>query len=192
MKLGDIARTARSLAGSAIGRRGRWVVGIAAALTIGLLLRSHLSRIPLSRASSLEFLAASVVVALGSIFLLLPTVVVRPNAELTREQLLKARNDVRTAGIQILGGAVLLAGLLFTNRSLQLNRQGQITDRFTKATDQLGSDKIDTRLGGIYALERIARDSQADQGPVMEVLTAFVREHAPVRQTGAASATTTV
>jgi hypothetical protein len=68
----------------------------------------------------------------------------------------------------------------------------QITDRFIKATDQLGSDKIDTRLGGIYALERIAGDSQADQGAVMEVLTAFVREHAPVPETGAASATTRV
>ena len=35
------------------------------------------------------------------------------------------------------------------------------------------------RLGGIYALERIARDSEKDHGPIMEVLTAFVRLHAP-------------
>jgi uncharacterized protein YjbI with pentapeptide repeats len=164
-----------------------------------LLLYSRLTEIPLSRVNSLAFLVGSVVVALGCVFFVLPNILVHPRADLTTEQLLKARNDVRTAGIQILGGAVLLVGLLFTNRTLDLNRQGQeltrqgqITDRFTKATDQLGSDKIDTRLGGIYALERIARDSQADQGPVMEVLTAFVREHAPVPQTGAASATTTV
>jgi uncharacterized protein YjbI with pentapeptide repeats len=35
------------------------------------------------------------------------------------------------------------------------------------------------RLGGIYALERIARDSESDHWAVMEVLTAFVREQAP-------------
>jgi hypothetical protein len=35
------------------------------------------------------------------------------------------------------------------------------------------------RLGGIYALERIARDSPADRNTIGEVLTAFVRSHAP-------------
>ena len=33
------------------------------------------------------------------------------------------------------------------------------------------------RIGGIYALERVARDSAKDQPTVMEVLTAFIREH---------------
>jgi hypothetical protein len=34
------------------------------------------------------------------------------------------------------------------------------------------------RLGGIYALERIARDSRRDHEPIMEVLATYVREHA--------------
>jgi hypothetical protein len=131
--------------------------------------------------------ALVIVALLGMILVVLPTFLVRPHSELDREKLLKARNDVRTAGIQIVGGTALLAGLLFTNRTLGLNQQGQITDRFTKATDQLGSEKLSTRLGGIYSLERIARDSKPDQGPVMEVLTAFVRDHA-----GAPTATSTV
>jgi Pentapeptide repeats (8 copies) len=38
---------------------------------------------------------------------------------------------------------------------------------------------LDVRLGGIYALERIARDSPADRATIGEVLTAFVRGHAP-------------
>ena len=38
---------------------------------------------------------------------------------------------------------------------------------------------MDVRLGGIYALERIARSSRDDHGPIMEVLTAFLREHSP-------------
>jgi hypothetical protein len=65
--------------------------------------------------------------------------------------------------------------------TLEITRQGQITDRFTRAIDQLGQhgpDKLDVRLGGIYALERIARESAEDHGPIMEVLTAYLREHA--------------
>ena len=59
----------------------------------------------------------------------------------------------------------------------ELDRQGQLTDRYTKAIDQLGSDKLDVRTGGIYALERVARDSARDHPTVMEVLIAFIREH---------------
>lgn len=68
-----------------------------------------------------------------------------------------------------------------TRDQLALSEQGQIADRFTKAVGQLGDkDSVDVRLGGIYALERIARDSPRDHSTVMEVLSAFVREHAPV------------
>ena len=35
------------------------------------------------------------------------------------------------------------------------------------------------RLGGIYALERLARESREDHGPIVEILTAYVRDHAP-------------
>jgi hypothetical protein len=103
----------------------------------------------------------------------------------------KSESDARTALIQIVAGLVLLGGLFFTYRTLLLNRetlllnrdtldldrQGQITDRFTKAIEQLGHQKLDVRLGGIYALERIAHDSPGDHRTIMEVLTAFVREH---------------
>ncbi len=54
-----------------------------------------------------------------------------------------------------------------------------MTDRYTKAIEQLGSKEIDVRIGGIYALERIARDSASDHPTVMEVLAAFVRDHSP-------------
>ena len=41
-----------------------------------------------------------------------------------------------------------------------------MTDRYTKAIEQLGSDKLDVRIGGIYALERIALDSDKDHLPL--------------------------
>ena len=62
-------------------------------------------------------------------------------------------------------------------RTYELTEQGQVTDRYTKAIKQLGSKKLDVRIGGVYALERIARDSARDHPTVMEVLGAFIREH---------------
>ena len=52
-----------------------------------------------------------------------------------------------------------------------------MTDRCAKAIEQLGWDKLDVRVGGICAIERVARDSARDHLTVMEVLTAFIREH---------------
>src|SRR4029450_5434869 len=78
---------------------------------------------------------------------------------------------------QILGGAALLVGLYFTSQTLRTMQEGQITDRFTKAITQVGDTNLAIRLGGIYALERIAKDSASDHWSVMEVLTAFVREY---------------
>jgi hypothetical protein len=76
-----------------------------------------------------------------------------------------------------LGAGLFAAGaLVFTARNFTLSREGQVTDRYTKAIKQLGSDKLAVRIGGIYALERVARDSAKDHPTVMEVLAAFVRE----------------
>jgi uncharacterized protein YjbI with pentapeptide repeats len=91
---------------------------------------------------------------------------------------LKAENDIRTTLLQGLGGLVLLFGAFTALRQYYLSQEGQVTERFTKAIDQLGSETLAVCLGGIYALERIAKDSARDRGPIMEVLTAFVRERA--------------
>jgi len=87
---------------------------------------------------------------------------------------------------QIFGGLFILVGLYFTyrritatERNVEVAQDSQITERFTRAIDQLGSEKLEVRLGGIYALERIARDSEKDHWSIMEVLTAYVRERSP-------------
>ena len=54
--------------------------------------------------------------------------------------------------------------------------QRRITESFSKAVEQLGSDKLEVRLGSIYSLERISKESPDDYWTVMENLTAFVRE----------------
>ncbi|MEM9144635.1 MAG: pentapeptide repeat-containing protein [Pseudomonadota bacterium] len=55
----------------------------------------------------------------------------------------------------------------------------RFAERFAKATEQLGSQNQAARLGAIYALDQIARDSQAHVAPVVETLCAFVRVSAP-------------
>ncbi len=89
------------------------------------------------------------------------------------------KNDVTKTTAQILGGAFFLFGLYFTWSNLVATQEKNITDLYTKAIEQLGSDRLEVRLGGIYALERIARQSEKDHGTIMEVLIAYVRENAP-------------
>ena len=102
-----------------------------------------------------------------------------------------AREAVRTQLLTLSAGVFAAGALTFTARNFTLSRrtveltrqtfelteQGQVTDRYTKAIEQLGSAKLDVRIGGIYALERVARDSTRDHPTVMEVLAAFIREH---------------
>lgn len=100
----------------------------------------------------------------------------------------KQRTDWSQIGTGLTGLAAV-AALVFTGLSLQATRDGQVTDRYNKAVEQLGNrDSIEVRIGGIYALERIAADSDRDHSTVMEVLSAFLRENAPAKSCQAASA----
>nr|WP_290224229.1 pentapeptide repeat-containing protein [Trichocoleus desertorum] len=67
-------------------------------------------------------------------------------------------------------------------KNAELTEERLITERFGKAVEQLGNESLQIRLGGIYALERIAKDSDSDYWPVMEVLTAFIREDTRSRE----------
>lgn len=80
-------------------------------------------------------------------------------------------------------GALLFTWLQVrqTGEEVRISEQGQITTRFNAAIGNLGSGSMDVRLGGIYALERIMKDSQPDQNTVVSVLTAYIRQHAPVQ-----------
>ncbi|MFL6311760.1 MAG: pentapeptide repeat-containing protein [Terriglobales bacterium] len=104
-------------------------------------------------------------------------------------------NEARKTLAQIVGGIAVLAGFYSTVQSLKVAQQsfalaqeGQITDRFSKAIEQLGAvdssghKKLEVRLGGIYALQRIADESRKDHWPIMEVLTAYIRDNAPIKK----------
>jgi uncharacterized protein YjbI with pentapeptide repeats len=103
---------------------------------------------------------------------------------LSPTQRLKAENDLRGTLVTMLAGlAVTVGGVLAALNLVSIQRlqwRAQVTERFTKAIEQLGQaddDKLDVRIGAVYALEQIARDSAELHWPIMEVLTAYLREH---------------
>lgn len=81
-----------------------------------------------------------------------------------------------------MGGLFFFVTAFFTWRNIQISEEKQVSERFSKAVEQLGSDQIQVRLGGIYSLERLAKDSPHDHWTVMEVLTAFIRETSSVNR----------
>jgi len=89
------------------------------------------------------------------------------------------QNDTRATLLQSFAGLVLVAGALATWRQVHISRHAQITDRMTRAVDQTASDNVHVRVSGIYALERIHKDSQEDRQTITRILTAFIRIRAP-------------
>ena len=88
-----------------------------------------------------------------------------------------ARDTARGRVLALGAGLLATGALLFTARRFVLSRDGRVTGRYATAREQLGCEKVDVRIGGIHALERVARDSPADHPAVMEMLAAFIREH---------------
>jgi hypothetical protein len=65
------------------------------------------------------------------------------------------------------------------NEQARIAQQGQITNLFSTAVEHLGSEQLPVRLGGIYALWRLIKDSpERDVISVIDILCAFVR-HPP-------------
>lgn len=86
---------------------------------------------------------------------------------------------VATIG-QILGSFALLIGLYFAWGNLTIARDSHITERFTRAVDQLGNQARDIRLGGVHALGRVSRESNKDHSIIITILTDYVRTNSNV------------
>lgn len=99
--------------------------------------------------------------------------------ELTPAQHAEDLGRVRTALLATLAGYIAILGAYYTARTFALNRRGQVTERFTRAIDQLGSQALDVRIGGLYALHRLSQESREDYVSIMEIFAAYVRDQAP-------------
>jgi hypothetical protein len=117
--------------------------------------------------------------------------------DLTAEQELKARNDVRGTLVQSLGGLVLAGGLVLTYSTYRQNRKEQdrsyelrmldqqhtyahrlteqVNELYAKAVEQLGHESAAVRLGGLYAIERLAQNNPQQRQTVVDVVCAYLR-----------------
>jgi hypothetical protein len=143
----------------------------------------------------LLFLAAGVVLIVWLLWWLPKRQVLAARKRLKTTEPPLAENEFRKTLAQIIGGLIILVGLLTTFDQLQIAQQeliensarsvrqlelaeaGQVTERFARAIEQLSSDRISLRVGGIYSLERIGKDSARDRAAVVRVLNTFVREN---------------
>lgn len=147
------------------------------------------SRWRATRAVVLALVGVAALAVLFVVLLVLPGMVVNHDlagGHLAAADRMNAVNNVRTTLLQAIGGAVVLFGAYATWRQLRVSqdglnatREGNVTDRFSRAVEQLGSDKLDVRIGGIYALWRIADHSARDHEAVVSIMAAYLRTHLP-------------
>ncbi|GLW67332.1 hypothetical protein Arub01_55750 [Actinomadura rubrobrunea] len=88
-------------------------------------------------------------------------------------------SSFRASVTQLLLGLGGVVALWFTWRNYRLSRRGQVTDRFIKALERLGSSEMYVRYGGVLALEQIVQDAPDQATHATQVLVVFVRDRAP-------------
>jgi uncharacterized protein YjbI with pentapeptide repeats len=93
-----------------------------------------------------------------------------------REKELKLIDDSRKTVATIVGGLFVVVGAIFTYSNYQLAFEGQVTERFSKSVALLKEPDVSVRTGGLFALERIAKDSPKDHPTIMETFAAYIRE----------------
>ena len=104
-----------------------------------------------------------------------------------------ARIDAMRAALTVGAGAAGAIALLITIRRQWLNERAQahdesvaekqgddeeerrITELFSKAVEQIGSEKAAVRLGGLYSLERLTQDYSSYQQTIVNVICAYLR-----------------
>jgi len=95
---------------------------------------------------------------------------------------LAARDAARGRLLALGAGLLAVGALVVTARSRARSRAGQLAGRYARALGQLGCEELDVRIGGIRALERVARDSPGHHHPAaMGMLAAFIWERSGPR-----------
>jgi uncharacterized protein YjbI with pentapeptide repeats len=104
------------------------------------------------------------------------------------------RREALTIAATLIGAMALFMNLVFTSRTvensrltldhqresqrqtLNLQRKSQQDERFFKAAQLLADkDSIDARIGALFALERLAQESDDYYAQVIEVICSFIR-----------------
>src|SRR5688572_4388338 len=151
--------------------------------------------------AAIELGTAPIVVLVGSLAiaaLLAVWLVPRAQARRWRAQGIEAgelaqlENGARGTLVQMLGGVALILTFVATwlqiadarkasERTLALTSAQQESERFTTAVQQLASDKLEERLGGIFGLEQAALAEPRRRAAVASVMLAYLKAHHPLR-----------
>ncbi len=138
-------------------------------------------------------LAAVIAVAVTALAVTIWLLVIANGAKPGTDQANARLNAVRT-GLAAGAGAGAAVGLMLAFRrqhhqeiaTAQTDHDAterRITELYTKAVEQLGSDKAPVRLGGLYALERLSQDNEAQRQTIVNVICAYLRMPFPHQPT---------
>jgi len=76
----------------------------------------------------------------------------------------------------VVGFTIAFKRNAIADKQAKIAADNHLAETYTKAIDQIGEDgKEAIQLGGLYALEKIARNNEEYQGQIMDVLSGFVR-----------------
>jgi hypothetical protein len=129
-------------------------------------------------------------VLLVGCLIVFPPVFAGPATQRDTERL-TLENEIRTTLLQALLGVVVLLGAMSawqqfvgTSQELKISRNTQITGQLSAATEQLGGNEVEVRLGAIYTLERLLRtaegpDGQQDSLTVYNLLAGYIKARSP-------------
>jgi hypothetical protein len=84
-------------------------------------------------------------------------------------------SSTRSTLVNVIGGLAVAVTIYFTFQNYLVSRETLATESFSKAVEKLGSDKVSVRLGGIYALARIAQQSSTVYFSIMQILAAHIQ-----------------
>ncbi|MET8848475.1 pentapeptide repeat-containing protein [Amycolatopsis sp. NPDC004625] len=90
-----------------------------------------------------------------------------------------ARVEAIKTGLGIGAGTTGIFALLLAVRRQQHNEsdatEKNVTELYTKAADQLGSEQAPVRMAGLYALERLAHNNPGQRQSIVNVVCAYLR-----------------
>ncbi|WP_434687957.1 hypothetical protein [Pseudanabaena minima] len=93
-----------------------------------------------------------------------------------RRDSITLQNTLNSSLFQLASGIFFFVTAYTAWQNLVILDKKQIAERFSKAVDQLGNDKLGVRVGGIFALEQVAQIYPEEHWIVMELLVSYIRD----------------
>lgn len=86
------------------------------------------------------------------------------------------RKDALTMIGTGIAAIALVGNLIVTSRSLDHQKTSQRDERFFRASEQLGAESEAARIGALFSLERLSKESDNYYEQVVEIICSFARK----------------